>query len=77
MVSTKLGFLGMTAVPLDAIDPTNYDRILVADLTHAEESERELEAAGVSPEMIVALFEAPTLPEADPDEPTTVEVEHA
>jgi hypothetical protein len=76
--STSPGFLGIVAIPLDALDSTDYDRVLVANLGDTDDSQHELGAAGVPPEMIVTLFNAPALPTEDADdEPATAEAEHA
>jgi hypothetical protein len=76
--SNKPGFLGLTAVPLEAIDPTDYDRILLANLGDTDDGERELTAAGVPLEMVVTLFgiNAPP-PSPSPGDGTTARGERA
>ena len=51
-------FLGMPVRDAAALQPTSYDRVVLAALEDAEERRQELQEAGVPPEKLVTFFGA-------------------
>ncbi len=51
-------FLGMPVRDATALQPTHYDRVVLASLEDAEASSQQLQEAGVPPEKLVTFFGA-------------------